>query len=463
MNMQKVFDHIESLRPQMIESLSELIAIPSCRQEPAEGAPFGVPARQCLDKALEICEKLGFKTVNVDGYAGTASPTDGEPSLGILAHLDVVPAGDGWTYDPYKATVENGVLYGRGAMDDKGPAVSVMYALKALKDLEIPLPNGVELIVGTDEECGSGDIRYFKAHAKMPKWLFTPDANYPIINIEKGHAGGRFHAKVSDGNILEFHAGKAANAVPASAYAIVRNSSENEIADAIKAADCTVAFELSEVPEGIRIDAKGVSAHASTPDMGDNALTALVKLLSLLPDCGEAQEKLRGLYKAFPYRETDGASAGLKMQDDISGALTLAFDVLHLENGEMGGAIDIRFPICGTVEAVTGTLNTSLENAGFEAQTGGVEPHYVDSDGEFVKTLLEAYESVTGKKGKCLAIGGGTYVHGTPGGVAFGCEVDGEDNRIHGADEFIRVDALVENAKIFAEAIYRVCNNPELK
>lgn len=463
MNTQEIFNYIDTLRPQMVKTLGELIAFPSYRQEPADGAPFGVPARQCLDKALEICESLGFKTHNCDSYVGTATITDGEPSLGILAHLDVVPAGEGWTREPYKATVEDGVLFGRGAMDDKGPAVSVIYAMKALKDLGVPLPNGVELIMGTDEECGSSDIRHFRTCEKMPKWLFTPDANYPIINIEKGHVNGRFHATVSDGSIVELHGGKTANAVPASAYAILKDITEGELKDAIGKAGCTVDFTISNISDGVRIDAKGTSAHASTPDVGDNAMTALVKVLSLLPDCGEAQKKLRGLYNAFPYRETDGTSAGLKMSDDISGALTLAFDILNLENGEFSGVIDIRFPICGTVEVVTTALKKALVGAGFEAEAGGVGPHYVDSDGEFVKTLLGAYETVTGKKGSCLAIGGGTYVHGIPGGVAFGCEVDGEDNRIHGADEFIRVDALVENAKIFAEAIVRVCNNPELK
>ena len=462
MNTKELFDHIETLRPQMVKTLGELIAIPSYRQSPADGAPFGVPARQCLDKALEICSSLGFVTHNYDGYVGTAAIPGGEPSLGILAHLDVVPAGEGWTREPYQATVEDGILYGRGAMDDKGPAVSVMYAMKALMDLGVPLPNGVELILGTDEECGSSDIRYFRSKAKMPKWLFTPDANFPIINIEKGHINGRFKA-YADGDIVELHGGKTANAVPASAYAIVKNVTENEINEAIRKADCSVVFETSSVAEGIRIDAKGVSAHASTPDVGDNALTALIKVLANLEGHGEAQKKLAGLSRTFPYRETDGASAGLKMSDDISGRLTLAFDILDFENGEFSGTIDIRFPICGTKDGVAEALTKALENAGFEASVGGVEPHYVDSDGEFVKTLLEAYETVTGKKGECLAIGGGTYVHGIPGGVAFGCEVDGEDNRIHGADEFIRVDALVENAKIFAEAIYRVCNNEELK
>ena len=463
MDMKNVFDYIDSLRPNMVETLGELIACPSYRQESAEGAPFGKPARECLDKALEICESLGFKTKNVDGYAGTASFTEGEPSLGILAHLDVVPAGDGWTYEPYKATVVGDKLFGRGAMDDKGPAVSVMYAMKALKDLGVPLKNGFELIMGTDEECGSSDIRYFMQHAKMPKWLFTPDACYPLINIEKGHIGGRFTAKVGSSNLLEMHGGRTINAVPASANATVAGLSEDEINSAIEKAGCTAEFSLTAVSERIKIDVKGVSAHASTPDSGNNALTALIRLLSLLPLDEPVSRHLKGLAKEFPYGETDGFSAGVAAKDDISGALTLVLSILDYENGEFSGAVDIRFPVCENVKSVCDKLSAAFARAGFESNCGGSEPHCVPSDSPFVQTLLEAYESVTGNKGECLAIGGGTYVHGIAGGVAFGCEIEGEDNRLHGADEFIRVDALVENAKIFAEAIVRVCNKDELK
>lgn len=461
--MQNVFDYIDSLKPQMVETLSELIAIPSVRGEATADAPFGENPKKCLEKALIICESLGFKTYNCDNYVGTASFTEGEPSLGILAHLDVVPAGEGWVHEPFKAAVEDGKLFGRGAMDDKGPCVAVMYAMKALHDLKIPLKNGFELIMGTDEECGSGDLAYYKTHAKMPKWLFTPDADYPIINIEKGRVHAHFSAFCDNSSIVELHGGQAVNAVPATAYAIVRDISEEDISTAIEKAGCTVEFCHENTAEGIKITALGESAHASTPQYGDNALTALIQLISLLPDCGEAQSKLRGLAAAFPHKETDGARAGVAASDEISGALTLALDILNLENGELAGDIDIRFPVCESVAGVTEKLGKALENAGFSSEISGVEPHCVPSDSAFVKTLLEAYEAVTGKKGECLAIGGGTYVHGTPGGVAFGCEVAGEDNRIHGADEFIRVDALCENAKIFAEAIVRVCNNDELK
>ena len=457
MEMQKIFERIEGMRGEICEALSKLISYPSYRQEPAEGAPFGKPARECLDKTLEICRELGFKTENIDGYAGTASFTDGEPLLGILAHLDVVPAGDGWTLDPFKAEIKDGKLFGRGAMDDKGPAVSVIYAMKALKDSGVRLKHGFELIVGTDEECGSSDIAYFKAHAKTPRWLFTPDASYPLINIEKGHIGARFTAKASSEKLVYLHGGRTINAVPASASAALKGVGEEEISAAIKKAGCTVKFEVKKAGEETVISAVGTSAHASTPDVGDNALTALIKLLSLIDLGGEAGERLCALAREFPYKETDGKTAGVAMKDETSGALTLAFSILDYEDGEFSGGIDIRFPICGSVKEVSKRLGAALERAGFEHKIGGSEPHCVSAESPFVKKLLSAYEAVTGKKGECLAIGGGTYVHGTEGGVAFGCEIEGEDNRIHGADEFIRVDALIENAKIFAEAIVRVC------
>lgn len=453
----KLSEYIESLRPEMIKTLSELISYPSYKREREGDAPFGKPAKECLERALEIGCEMGFETKNVDNYAGTVKLGEGEPWLGILSHLDVVPEGDGWTRLPYHASLEDGRLYGRGAMDDKGPAVSVLYAMKALKDTGVPLKKSIELILGTDEECGSGDIRYFLQHEKMPPHLFTPDASYPLINIEKGRVAAHFSAACRSEKLMFLHGGRTINAVPASASAAVKGIAVSEVESAIKSADCSVKFSVSEEAGCIKISASGASAHASTPEIGDNALTALIKVLSHVSLDEPANGLISGLCRIFPYKETDGSSAGVKLCDEVSGALTLAFSILDYDGSGFSGALDIRFPVAGSVEWVSKNLGSALEGAGFEHDINGVEPHCVPSDSEFVRTLLSAYECVTGKKGECLAIGGGTYVHGIPGGVAFGCEIEGEDNRIHGADEYIRVDALVENAKIFAEAIMRIC------
>lgn len=462
METEKVFKYIDSLEGKMVETLSELISFKSYRSCPLEGAPFGIEARKCLDKALEICSSMGFKTKNIDGYAGSAQLGNGEPLLGILAHLDVVPEGDGWTKKPYQATVENGLLYGRGAMDDKGPAVSVMYAMKALRDLNVPLKRPVELILGTDEECGSSDLNYFSAKEKFPKWLFTPDAGYPLINIEKGRLLAEFSAECPSEKLVSLHGGKTVNAVPATAYAVVKGIGLKEIQMVAEREAGSVCFDISECECGVKISASGKSAHASTPDLGSNALTALLRFLSQIPLDEPAKSLIFGLCAAFPYGETDGTSCGISAHDDISGELTLALSVTDLEGGKMNGAMDIRFPVCQSVATLSEKLGKALQKIGFEPNISGVEPHCVPSDSPFVRELLAAYEEVTGIKGEPYAIGGGTYVHNTAGGVAFGCEIEGEDNKIHGADEFIRVEALKENAKIFAEAIFRVCNSDEL-
>lgn len=464
MNKEKVFEYIDAHKDEMVETLCQLISYPSYQQEAQEGAPFGKPVRECLDKALEICESFGFKTRNYDGYVGTAEYTEGEPILGILGHLDVVPEGTGWTYDPFKGTVADGKVFGRGSIDDKGPCVAVMYALKALKELNIPLKKGVRLILGTNEENGSGDLAYFEKVAEMPMWLFTPDGNYPLINIEKGMIRGRISATPEacgcERRPVSFHCGKTINAVPELGYFEVAGVSESEIENAISACKCEVGFTLEATDNGIKVNAKGKSAHASTPDLGYNALTAMLSLIKALGLDDNAGKLLARLSEVFPYGETDGEHSGIKASDEVSGALTEVLSVLDYENGgEIVGWIDIRFPVCENVESVKTKLEKSVSGAGFALMAGGAEPHYVDSNSTFVKELLSVYEDVTGNKGECIAIGGGTYVHHTEGGVAFGAEFPGEDNHMHGADEFMTIDSLLLNAKIFACAIERVCNS----
>ncbi len=458
MDKQQLLSYIDSQRDAMVDTLCTLISYPSYQQEAEDGAPFGKPVRECLDKALEICRGFGFETKNYDGYVGTAEYTKGDALLGILGHLDVVPEGTGWTHEPFNAHVYDGKVFGRGSIDDKGPCVAVMYAMKALKDLNVPLKSGFRLILGTNEENGSGDLEHFEKVATMPKWLFTPDGNYPVINIEKGMIRARISATCGCKKLVSFHSGKTINAVPELANATVLGISKEEIEKAINELNATCEITLSENESGTRIDVKGKSAHASTPDLGDNALTCLLSLLSKLNVC----ETVCKLSKMFPYGETDGASAGIKASDEVSGALTEVLSVLDYDGDEMVGWIDIRFPICESVEGVRSKLEATAQSFGFDIKAGGAEPHYVDSNSAFVKTLLGVYEDMTGEKGECIAIGGGTYVHHTEGGVAFGAEFPGEDNHMHGADEFMTIDSLVLNAKMFALAIYEVCNNEEL-
>lgn len=465
----EIFKKVDSYTDEMIAALSKLISYPSVQGEAAPGAPFGKPVRDCLDCALGLCRDFGFETKNFEGYAGTASFTSsiGEPELGILAHLDVVPEGTGWIGDPYTARIEDGKIYGRGSIDDKGPAVSVIFAMRALKELNLPLKKAFKLILGTNEENGSADLAYYFKKEAPPKYTFTPDGSYPLINIEKGMIRNYFSAKcaqpMNDRALMELNGGTVINAVPESAYATVSGLSIDVINKAIEKLDCDAKFTLKDFGGMVRIDCRGRSAHASTPDMGKNAVTALISLIASLPLTDDASNKIRALSKLFPYGETNGASLGIEMCDDESGPLTEVLSIISFEAGQLECAMDIRLPATRSVKDVKDILLPALEKAGFVIdRCGGTEPHLVSSDSPFVKALLKVYEKVTGEKGECIAIGGGTYVHEIEGGVAFGAEFDGFDYHMHSANEFIPIDQLVLNTKMFAIAIYDICNSDEL-
>lgn len=458
----ELFDYIDSQKDSIINTLSELISYPSYRQEQSQGAPFGKPAAECLKHALDIMNSFGFITRNFDGYIGTAAFTDQQPLLGILAHLDVVPDGTGWTKHPFEASISDGKLFGRGAIDDKGPAVAVMYAMKAIKDMGIPLKSGVRLILGTDEECGSSDLEYYFKKEAPPKYTFTPDGNYPVINIEKGRVMCRFGAttsgSMSNRILLELSGGTVANAVPESAYAIVSGVDEEEIMNAVKSVVADVTFSLKDFGGCIRIDAHGISAHASTPEIGRNAITALLELISYLGLQDEASEKLIGISKLFPYGDTDGEGLGIKCSDEVSGTLTCVLSLISYDAGKLEASIDIRLPASFDYKDVSYKLEASLKASKLDIiDIHGAQAHVVSADSPFVKALLEVYEEVTGERGECIAIGGGTYVHEIEGGVAFGAEFLGDDNHMHSADEFICIDQLMLNVKMFALAILKIC------
>ena len=456
----KIGKFIDDHSGDMITTLASLVRIPSVRGEAEDGCPFGREPARALEKFLEIAKDMGFTVKNHENYVGTIDYyPEGKPTLGILCHLDVVPVGDGWATPPFELTLKGGYLYGRGAIDDKGPAVSVLYAMYALKKSGVHLSQNVRFIVGTDEENGSGDLAYYRKKEALPARLFTPDGSYPIINIEKGMIRGEFSLPIiSKGGktVLSISGGDVVNAVPGTCTATLRGISENEIARAAKVTG--VKFELSEKDDVLTVVCRGKSAHASQPQDGYNAVTAMISMLASLETDDGTAEAFDMLAKLFPYGETDGTSVGVKLNDDVSGALTLVHSIASYDGKKYRGKFDIRFPVSYKVADVREKLEKTFGDAGISlAGFSGVEGHHVDENSDFIKTLLKTYEHVTGKKGRCIAIGGGTYVHETEGGVAFGAEFIGDDNRMHGANERMSLDLFKMNAKMYAEAIINLC------
>ncbi|MBQ2989384.1 MAG: dipeptidase PepV [Clostridia bacterium] len=462
MKPSKINKYIDDHASEMINCLSSLVSIPSVKAAPEENMPYGKEPARALAKMLDMAKNYGFSVTNHENYVGTIDMDPAkENQLGVLCHLDVVPEGTGWKYPPYTLTLSGGKLYGRGTSDDKGPAVAVLFAMRALKECGFALSKNVRLIVGTDEECGSSDLAYYRAKEALPPYVFTPDATYPVINLEKGRMSGRFVRTVvggGDKTVVSVHGGVAFNAVPEKASAVVKGFSEAEINEARKYLPEHVTMDLVAENELTTLTVNGKAAHASTPEVGKNAVTALLRVLGALETTDGTAEFFASLSKIFVYGECDGSALGIRAGDEKSGDLTFVFSMIDYENGAFSGAFDIRFPICESVASVRAKLEKAIAACGLSiCDFKGVEPHYVDENSDFIQTLLQVYSEFTGNEGHCLAIGGGTYVHGIEGGVAFGAEVLGEDNHVHGADEFISLNQFLLNAKIFAEAILRIC------
>lgn len=456
---EKISEYIYSMKDEILQDLADLVAIPSVKGEPRPDAPFGEEPKNALMKMREICEDEGIKTTVFENAVLCADYCiSGEaPELVILAHLDVVPISEsGWDTNPFRLTEKNGVLYGRGVIDDKGPAVAALWALKAVIDLKLPLKKGVRLIFGTDEENGSADLELYKKHDKFPPKVFTPDGSFPVINIEKGMLRTRFSGTF--GGVKSIRGGSIPNAVPDRAEAEFDELASKAVSDAIYDFFCAnqnskLIFNYPGFESVTSLTCCGKAAHASTPESGENAVTALIALINRVID----NETLKGLERLFPFGETDGAALGLKCSDE-SGALTCVLSTLNAENGTISGTVDIRFPTCTNLKTVKDKLFSALDNIGLKCETIlGDEPHIVPADSGFVKTLLSVYEQVEGEQGKCIAIGGGTYVHNIEGGVAFGAERGDTDYHMHGDNEFITVDELLKDAVLYAHAIIAIC------
>ena len=462
---------VESYKDELIENIRKWVSVPSVQGAPAgEKAPFGEQNRRMLDMALEDARAFGFEVRDIDGYAGDISYGAGPETMGMLCHLDVVPAGDGWQHDPWGGEVENGRIYGRGTTDDKGPALCALYALRAVKEAGIPMKDGVRLILGCDEETGMSDMRYYASKLEMPDYGFSPDAEFPVINIEKGGmnillskvTGGEAHASMP---VYSLYAGERPNVVPAEAKAEIGLGAmrlqdlASRLAD-IEKAHGGFVLTCDEIP-GNRavIVATGVNAHGAMPHLGVNAAGMLLIALKELgagsdDGAGGGSRSAIAMLADVLGMETTGEKLGIACADELSGALTCNLGILRYDGNEISAHLDCRYPICGDEAVMLGHAVKAVAPAGMSVKLiGSHTPLHVPADSRIVKGLLKVYHEVTGLEPYTIAIGGGTYSRMMPNTVAFGVCFPGDMDLCHVADEYIDIEKAMLGVKIFAHAI----------
>lgn len=450
---------------ELITELQQLIQIESILDEEnaTAAAPFGEGPLAALNFMLQKGLEQGMIVKNVDNMAGHIEMGEGEDLLGILCHVDVVPAGDlaTWTYPPFEGRVVDGKLFARGAIDDKGPTMAAWLAMKLIKDAGIPLKKRVRMIIGSDEESGFRCVdRYFEKE-EMPAIGFAPDADFPLINAEKGIAHVVLTQKagrLENEKLVSFDAGKRTNMVPDKAIATLRAASVNAELNFQKFLlenDAQGSFAIEG--SSYIITVKGKSAHAMEPEKGRNAAVLLAKFLTTELD-GAGLDFANFMVELFD-GDHYGTALNFNFFDEMSGQTTLNPGIVTF--GENGATLEVsmRYSVTYPFEQKVSAVQSMLADKAFAMDiAGNSTPHYVSEDDELVKTLLDVYRKHSGDFSKPLSTGGGTYARVMKKGVAFGMLFPGEPDVAHQADEFVIVENLVKAAAIYAEAIVKLAS-----
>ena len=431
----------------IIHDIARLVAINSVEGKPEEGAPYGRAAREALGLGLEIAQELGLSVRNCEDRIGYAQIGEAEDYLATITHVDVVPAGEGWTGDPFTLRERDGYLIGRGVMDDKGPSVLCLYALKYLKDRRLPLRYSVRAILGSNEETGMGDVRYYLDNYPAPVFCFSPDSGFPVCNGEKGIFRGRIVSRTKLDRIADIRGGIAGNVVPDKAEAWIRG----ERPEASERVSVEAAGELWH------LTARGVGGHASTPKGTVNAIGVLVDYLLEKKLVGREEEDFLRLLTLL-HHSWDGSGLGVQADDGNFEPLTIIGGVIGVEDGHIFQTLDSRYPTNTNGEKICAQIRTKAGDLAEVRLESDAEPFYMSLDNPAVKTLTEVYNGVTGDEAKPYTMGGGTYARDFPNGVSFGPEHPERPapdfaGPIHGADEAACWAYFEEALKIYILAL----------
>ena len=407
----------------LLDNLKGLLQIDSTNADAGPtvpGAPLGIGINEAINYVLKLGESFGFKTKNCDGYCGYIEMGQGEEMIGILTHVDTVPVGDGWSVNPFDLTIDGDKAYGRGTIDNKGPTLVALYAMKALADSGAPINKRVRLIIGGDEEGEEWHcMNRYKATEEAPTYAFSPDSGYPAIFAEKGilnvcikkHLDPAIHK-------LGFFSGNQINTVPDYAKAIV--------SDAV-------------------YESTGKPAHASQPHEGMNAMFLLASELRVL-----------GLEHPFLDLIDMATSEGLNIdfEDEISGKLTIKPSIANVNQEKAVLKCDIRYPVTMKGTDIRDHIERAVTPLGFTVNINyDLPPLHIEKKSYLIDALQKIYEDYTGDTSGPKAIGGGTYARAFDNAVAFGGRFPEEPNTCHQTDEYWSIISMKKNFDIITKAL----------
>lgn len=457
----------------MVNDLYDLIRRGSVNDCAVEGAPFGEGVSEVFHFMLSLAEREGFEYENTDEYAGHIDfgKSADRGMMGILCHLDVVSAGDGWDHDPFGGDVVDDVMYGRGTLDDKGPTIAAFYAMKALHDCGYEPEKKVRMIIGLDEETGNESLGYYMQRHEMPDFAIVPDSQFPIVHGEKGilvfELARKFGKAPAGGCTLRsIRGGDAHNIVPDLVTAVVSCADGyDEIKQAAEDYSARSHHRVTTRVRGksLEITAEGRAAHGAMPWNGVNAISVMMDFLGNISFSNDDINDFIAFYNEKIGFRLYGEKIGCDLSDEESGRLTFNVGIIDVDREKGSVAVDVRYPVTKSGDDVYAGIMPALE----EHEIGVVkrvdkEPLYFPADDPMIKELVDIYRRNTGDMdSQPIVCGGGTYARAMDNAVAYGALYPDDEDIMHGRNECVRIDSLVRTAKIYADAIFSLAVKPE--
>lgn len=462
--------YIEEHKQEIIEKTQEIVRIPSVYQKCDNPYhPFGDNVNKALEYMLSLGKSLGFRTKNIDGYCGYIEFGEGEDLVGIVGHLDVVPEGEGWTYPPFSATIFDNKIYGRGTIDDKGPVISSLYAMKAVMDT-CKVSKRVRLILGLNEENDWKCIDYYKQHEESPTISFSPDADFPCIYAEKAVLTSYIsmdYSNFRNENIVIKNIDcnqNAINVVPKFCSVTLQvNPSKisiDKFIENLKNIIGELGFEIDIykiTDKEVKLTSHGIQAHAAHPDLGVNAISRILVLLDFIFKKYDITIDLFDFFSKKINTEYDGKSLDINFHDE-SGNLTLNVGNFRLNNNSLDIGMNLRIPVKTSIMDIERSFLKQIsfyKNIGFETLSFK-DALYISQDDYLVKTLCKIYNETMYSQEQPIAIGGATYARAFENCISFGANFPGQKDMCHQTDEFISIDNLILASKIYAKTIYEL-------
>ena len=464
--LNKAYEIIDRKQDEIISTLQQLIAIPSVSVRTQGDKPFGDEVDRAFRFMLQMAEQDGFETFNADNYGGHIDfRGEGSEVVGILGHIDVVPEGRDWDFEPYGGTVSDGRIYGRGAIDDKGPVIATYCAMKALKEAGFEPDRTVRLILGLDEETDWEGMEYYFTKVRKPDFGFSPDGEFPAIHGEKGilifDIADKFGKSQTKGiELRSVRGGNAANMVADHARAIVLSEDRAEyekikelLADLRKQKGYRVTQK--QIGKSLEIAVQGVSAHGARPELGVNAVSVMMDILGHINFANDDMNSFIDFYNTHIGFETDGSAMGCGLSDEQSGRLVFNVGMIDMSQKSADLTINIRYPVTSDDDKVYEAMMPVINRYNMGIVKGEHKaPVYMPADSPLISTLMKVYREQTGDTDTPpLVIGGGTYARAADNIVAFGACMPGEEEMAHQKNEYIKIDNLMQMTRIYAQAI----------